>query len=265
MRTSLLETATLGNMDLDKYNVLVLPNVWGGAMAYKRILGKGGIGKLKDWVESGGTLISIGNATAFLADSSVALTSVRPKRQVLKKLAKYEAALADAEEAEAPDIDSLFVWDHVEPEGEEEPEMDDKTRRKYDEIKAADEKARKLYPRGAIVRVDLDDEHWLTTGCKKTVPVMFNTYYAYMAAGGVQIPGRLAGAKDLRLAGLMWPEARERWGKTAYLTREGKGKGQVITFAAQPNFRGYFRGAEQLLLNAMILGPGFGTRRTIEW
>jgi hypothetical protein len=265
MRTTLLETATLANMDLDRYNVLVLPNVWGGAMSYKRILGKGGIAKLKDWIESGGTLISIGNATAFLADSSVALSSVRPRRQVLKKLARYEAALTDAEEAESPDVDSLYVWEGVEPEGEKETEMDEKTRLEYDEIKAADERARKLYPRGAIVQVDLDDEHWLTIGCKKTVPAMFNTNYAYLAAGGIQVPGRLAGAEDVRLSGLMWPEAKDRWGKTAYLTREGKGKGQIITFATQPNFRGYFRGAERLLLNAMILGPGFGTRTSIEW
>jgi hypothetical protein len=30
-------------------------------------------------------------------------------------------------------------------------------------------------------------------------------------------------------------------------------------FAAIPNFRGYYHGAERMLLNALFLGPGFGT------
>jgi hypothetical protein len=266
MRTTLLDVARLNSTDLDKYNVLVLPNVWRDAMTYKSLFGKGGIAKLNDWIESGGTLIAIGNASAFLADSSVAVSKVRPRRQVLKKLARYETAIKTAEEAEAPVVDSLAVWEGAEPKGDDDSEMDEKTRMKYDQIKAADEKARKLYPRGAILSVVLDEEHWLTVGCGKTLPVMFNTNYAYMTAGNsVQVPGRLADGKDIRLSGLVWPEARARWSKTGYLTREAKGKGQVIMFAAQPNFRGYFYAAERLLLNAMLLGPGFGTRRSIEW
>ena len=81
----------------------------------------------------------------------------------------------------------------------------------------------------------------------------------------MQVPGRLGDEQHIRLAGLVWPEARERWAKTAWLSRESKGKGQIIMFASLPNFRGYFHGSERLLLNAMFLGPGFGARRTIEW
>ncbi len=265
LRTTLLDVAALSSMDLDKYNVLVLPDVWGNALSYKKLLGKVGISKLNEWVESGGTLIAVGNASAFLADSSVAISSVRTKRQILKKLARYQDAVAEAEAAESPHVDSLTVWEGIEPEGEEQPEMDEKKRLEYEKLKAEDEKARKLRPRGAILYVNLDDEHWLTNGCGEGVPVMFNSGYAYMAAGDVQVAGRLAGKDYIRLSGLLWPEARERWGKTAYLTREAKGKGQVIMFATLPNFRGYFVGAERLLLNAMYLGPGFGTRRTIDW
>jgi len=64
----------------------------------------------------------------------------------------------------------------------------------------------------------------------------------------------------LRLSGLLWPEARKRWKETAYLTREGLGKGQIILFAGEPHFRAYFNGSGRLLINAILLGPGFGTR-----
>jgi hypothetical protein len=264
LRTSMLDAATLSRFDLEKYSVLVLPGVWGSPMSYERLLGKDGIAKLKDWVESGGTLIATGNASAFLADSSVAMTGVKTRRQVLKTLASYEATVADREAAETIEVDSLQMWEAAGPKGEEE-EMDEKTRLEYDQLKAADEKARKLFPRGAILRVELDDEHWLTVGCGREVPVMFSSDYAYLAGRSSQVAGRLADEAGIRLAGLIWPEARERWGKTAWLTRESKGKGQIILFATLPNFRGYFHGAERVLLNAMFLGPGFGTRRTIEW
>ncbi len=78
-------------------------------------------------------------------------------------------------------------------------------------------------------------------------------------------PARLAEADDLRLGGLLWPEAKERIAKGSWATQERVGNGQVILFATQPNFRGYFRGAERLLLNAMFYGPGLGTRTSVDW
>jgi hypothetical protein len=63
----------------------------------------------------------------------------------------------------------------------------------------------------------------------------------------------------------MWEEARARWGETVYATRDGYGDGQAIVFAAIPNFRGYYYGAERMLLNALFLGPGFGTATRANW
>ncbi len=69
---------------------------------------------------------------------------------------------------------------------------------------------------------------------------------------------------DLRMSGLLWPEAVERLANAALVTRERKGNGQVILFAASPTFRASTRGTERLLVNAMIYGPGLGTRPTIK-
>lgn len=263
---SLLDLTTLDRADLDKYNVLVLSDSWGGAENYKNILGKNAIGRLSKWVESGGTLVGVGTAAAFMADSTVGLSRVRQKRQSLKNLSVYDAALAAARNADDPDVDSLFVWEGTSkstPAPEETKKAEGSP--EYTVLAQRDETARRLFPRGAILAVDLDEEHWLTSGCHGKVPVLFDTGYAYLAGGGVEVAGRLARAENLRLSGLLWPEARERWAETVYLSREAKGKGQVILFAATANFRGYFYGAERLLLNALFLGPGFGTTRSIEW
>jgi hypothetical protein len=166
--------------------------------------------------------------------------------------------------ADDPDVDSLSVWEGIMQKDEPE-EAKKEASPEMDILKERDATARKLYPRGSILLVNLDDEHWLAYGAGAAVPAFFNSNYAYLTKSNVQVAGRLAPAASMRLSGLLWPEARKRWSETAYLTREGSGRGQVILFASMPNFRGYFHGAERLLLNALFLGPGFGTSRPIDW
>lgn len=79
--------------DLRKYNVLILPDIWGGIETYKNVLGQKGLAKIKTWVKEGGTLIGIKRAAAFLADSSSGLSQVKLKRQALKEIELYRQAL----------------------------------------------------------------------------------------------------------------------------------------------------------------------------
>ena len=219
------------------------------------------VATLRDWVEDGGTLVGMGSATVFLTDSSTSLSNVRQRRQVLKQLSRYEAGLGDAREAESPTVDSLAVWEGKIPAIDIETAPDVA----MGELERSDERARKLSPRGVIMKVNLDEEHWLSFGCGSDISVMVNTSYAYLAEGNTEVAGRLAGHNEIRLSGLLWPEARQRWSETVYVSREAVGNGQIILFATQPNFRAYFHGGERMLLNALLLGPGFGTEQTVEW
>ena len=47
----------------------------------------------------------------------------------------------------------------------------------------------------------------------------------------------------MHLGGLLWPEAAGRLAHTAYATREGEGRGQVILFADDPGFRRWTQGS----------------------
>lgn len=256
---SVLDLSGLARTDLRRYNVLVLPPTWGGAEVYQNALGKKGIENLKTWIESGGTLVAMGAGAAFATDTTVALCSVRQRRQVVRKLPEYDRALASWKAAVTPDVDSVDVWEGkgapVTTEEKKPAEAD------FDALAEADETARKLRPRGAILAVDADEKHWLSFGVRSPVPVLIDTDYVYLAKSGVQIAGRFAPPGRIRLSGLLWPEARERWSETAFVAREGRGSGQVVLFADTPNFRGYFHGGERFLLNAIFLGPGFGTRQ----
>lgn len=68
----------------------------------------------------------------------------------------------------------------------------------------------------------------------------------------------------LRMAGLLWPEASERLANSAFVTREGVGNGQVILFAADPNFRAATLGMSRVFSNAVVYGPGLGASQTIK-
>ncbi|HEU4366333.1 MAG TPA: M14 family zinc carboxypeptidase, partial [Candidatus Krumholzibacteria bacterium] len=165
MRTSTLDVGSLGSADLSKYNVLFLPDNYRGVEGYQGAFGDGGIDRLKAWIESGGTVVAEGAGAAFLADTSVAISPTRMRRQVLKKLPEYRAALETSKQAVTPAIDSLALWEAkpqrdaaVKEESEKKPDPE------FDAIEREDEIARKLAPRGVIVAVDLDTEHWLAYG-----------------------------------------------------------------------------------------------------
>ena len=268
---SILNYNYLSSFDLRKYNVLVMPSA--GIESYRRILGDSGLKKIKDWVAGGGTLISTGNGSAYLADSTTAFSKVNLRRQALTELPLYKKAVDWEKSAGKTVVDSLELWEGAAPEGKEKDKNPDKdeeaeTAEKKltkEEIAELDERQRLFLPRGAILRVDLDEEHWLNFGAGSEVPAIIYSPYAFLSKKPVQTAARLSEAPLLRLSGLLWPEARTRWEKTAYVTREAHGKGQVILFAGEPDFRSYFYGTSRLLINAMLLGPGLGTQQVIEW
>ncbi len=262
MRITMMPLGALTSSDLRPYNILLFPSV-GDSKSVMRTLGKGGVGRLREWVEGGGTLVALGNAAGFFADTSSDFSAVRLRRQVFKDLDLYGKAVELEQKAENPLIDSAALWSGTMP-------VPDTVRAGRSEANAKDlemqdERARLFMPRGAILKVDLDEEHWLAYGAGKSVPVLVFTSQALLSRYPVRTPARFAGTDGLRLSGLLWPEARDRWARTAYATQESRGRGQIILFSGDPVFRGFFLGTERLLLNALLLGPGFGTTPPVGW
>ena len=119
--------------------------------------------------------------------------------------------------------------------------------------------------RGTFLRIDLDHDVWLTWGAADELPALVRGSAALVAEPPVQVAARFADLDRLHLGGLLWPEAAGRRAHTAYLTRESLGRGQVILFAGEPEFRGWTLGTRRLLLNAILYGPGLGTRWSSPW
>lgn len=259
LRMASLDISRVGRTDLSRYNVLVIPSVWGRSSVIESALGKSGISAIKKWIKDGGTLIAVGEAATFCADTSVEISRVRLKSQSLDELNEYEYALQLEQSADRITIDSLRIWDAVEPK-EKKPKEEKKEKPSKEDIRRADEFARKFYPEGAIFECIVDTTDWLSYGMDEDLPVMMYTSEAYLSKAPVNTVARLKSKEKIRLSGLAWPEARERWANTAYCTRESSGKGQVILFSGYPDFRSYFYGSKRLFVNAVLLGPGLGAR-----
>lgn len=258
MRVSKLEIQYLNRFDLSKYNVIILPSYFG---SLKNDLSKSGLNNLTAWIKSGGTFITMGRGAKAFADTTVKLSRVKLRSQILTKLNVYKKELKTEREAFSVTIDSLSVW---EPK-DFELSGSDKSKPDIKALTGFEKNARKFSPRGVILSINLNTEHWLTYGMQDKAAAFFSSPNVFMSKNPVETPVRFADFEELRLSGLLWPEARKRIANSAYLTRERFGSGQIILFAEHPDFRAYFYGTYRLLLNAVFFGPGHGTRRKIDW
>ncbi|MDH3252536.1 MAG: M14 family metallopeptidase, partial [Ignavibacteria bacterium] len=195
---SLIDIASLGVIDLSVYNVLILPD----GNAYPNVIGKPTVGRIRQWVEGGGTLIALSSAALFCADSTTGLSAVRPRSQVLSKLTDYERSAAAEIASDNPDIKALHIWSYPER-ADTSHRAESKTALKPEELATADELAKVFSPSGAILRVDLDRDEWLTFGMEERVPAIMNSSVALVAKyPPVHTIGRFSSAPSLRISGL---------------------------------------------------------------
>ena len=110
---------------------------------------------------------------------------------------------------------------------------------------------------GAIARTTADTLSPLLAGIGMELPVLVNaglvlTVPRNLRAGEAVV--RYAPKERLRLAGYFWPEVPDRLAGSPYLWTEAVGRGRVIGFAGDPNFRDIWRGLLPLFANAVLLG-----------
>lgn len=192
---------------LSEFDVLVIPSAGGLDGA----LGDAGRDELQRWVRRGGVLITLENASTWLASERSGLSRVRPA-----------AARRDSGSAAA---------------------------------------ALPANNPGAIVRTIADTLSPLLAGMRDIEwPVHLSGDRAFAAPRDVR-PGeivlRYAPRERLRMAGYLWPEAPARFADSPYLWTESVGRGRVIAFAGDPNFRDLWRGLLPLFANSVFLGASF--------
>ena len=277
IRHSQLNSSLIAYGDLRRYNTIILPSGNPDISDYTKSV-------LMDWVKQGGTLISNNASTRSIISSAVGNVKNLNKTfddsktfniDLMREIYSLEDQIdiSNANENKV-NLEIPYPW-----------ESSDKTYTE-DQLEMRDKWQSLLMPSGAFVAARADDEHWLTFGSENILPVLYSNYPILMTDGnseaimriGELIPNadisenrtinwsQIPSGYDMnvRMSGLVWPEAAQRIANSAYLTRERMGNGQIILFSGEPNFRGSALGTNRLWLNAVVYGSGLGTRNKIN-
>ncbi|CAN5885171.1 M14 family zinc carboxypeptidase [soil metagenome] len=229
-RVTAMRTSTLQNFDMKDYDVLVLPS---GNFNFN----DDALRRLKDWIRNGGTLITMAESSRWAARDRVGLLSTDTLwRDGSPVKDAPEGAAASGGAGAKPDTTKPFDLDKaIQPEREAPENL-----------------------AGAILRVILYPYHWLTAGLDGEIQTAIEGTRVFAPVkldAGTNV-GVYAPPDRLVAAGLVWKEAQPLLAQRAFLMHEPMGRGHVIAFAEDPNYRAYAEATQLLFINAVLLGAG---------
>ncbi len=262
---SAVRLGALSASELSRFQVLILPS--GGA--YAQSLGAAGLQRLKDWVQSGGTLVALGSAVNLLADSRLALLEIRQENALREGEGRSSgsertgssagagsSAAAEASPRGGRGGASAAPGDRV-------PGTAIATEADFEKVTRANIELPDSAP-GAIVRARVRPDFWLTAGLGETVNVMVQgrAIYAPVKADKGINAVYFDAADKLVASGYLWAENRKQMAFKPVVVTTSAGRGVVVGFTVDPNFRAMEDGMNLLFLNAVFRGPaharGFG-------
>ncbi|MAL10364.1 MAG: carboxypeptidase [Maricaulis sp.] len=226
---SIIRTARLRSADLSRFDVLILPE--SGGSGYSGELGDSGAQALTRFVSGGGVLIGLGDATRWMASSSVDLLPVQRERA------------ADA----------------IPPDGAEGPVIPGRIIADEGELLAA-EQPRNAMPEsspGALLRITANADAWMSAGYDDGAYALVtgSDIYSTVPLDELTTALRFAGPSDVVGGGYLWEENRAQIAFKPFVVSRRSGSGYVIAFTQDPTTRAYQEGLDLTLLNAVLLGP----------
>jgi hypothetical protein len=270
------------NTKLDNYNVIILPD--GSAGGYFSRFGKGGVEALRGWVERGGTLVLVKGAAVFGALKDVNFTSARLVGSDEDDQKPDAGGGAPAQTTPTPTPQDAAGANtspqaSAQPRGRRQTQAATSTPEQQEVSSAQTEKMEGAPPDlppiaspsarpgrvpeavpGAIMRATLDRRAPLTYGYEQeTLPVLVSSAYFFRPSkegtNAVVFSGE--GDRPLHVAGFIWPTTESLLRGTSYVIDEPTGRGHVVLFAEDPNFRAIWRSTTRLFFNSFLFQPIF--------
>jgi hypothetical protein len=213
-----VDASRLAGLDLSKYDVLFISGANLG-----NTLGEGGVENLRAWMQAGGVVVAWEGGAQFMGQQGSELTTVTTR---------------------------------VEDEGEDEEDEDQPAVEARKTLAEQEQEAKEGRTPGGFYKVVLDPDHWMAFGLPEEMAVLKRGERGFaLTDRGVNVA---VFAEESLLSGYAPPDFEEKLSKKAWLVVEGVGRGQAVLFADSPLYRMFLESEHQLVLNAIVLGTGFG-------
>jgi hypothetical protein len=223
VRVTSVRAGSLARLDLDEFNVMVLPSG-----SYGSVFGGAAMERLQAWLREGGTLITLAEASRWAARAGLLSTQT-----------ELRGGAPDTPEASAARTTMEQPVDFL------------------DAIQPARERPEPVP--GAILRVVLDQTHWLAAGTDGEIQVLAESdriFTPLTLDRGTNV-ARYAEGDGLVASGIVWEDTRPQLMNKAFLMHQPMGRGQIVAFSEDPNYRAYAEATQFLFVNAVLLGPAF--------
>ena len=230
-----VRTGSLGRADLSDFDVIVMPSG-----AFNGAIGDPILNRIKDWLRTGGTLVTMAESTRWATGAGLLETT---------------ALLKDGK-ADGVATGSTGSTGSTGPTGS----TGSKPTEPFDYDKAIQPDRERPEPQpGAILRVSIDTNHWLSAGQDAETATMIegSRVFAPIKLDKGRNVGIYAAKDQLIASGLIWPEGQDVLIQKAFLIHQPFGQGHVIAFAEDPNYRAFTESTMLLFMNAILLGPGY--------
>jgi len=170
------------------------------------------------WIKDGGMLVAIGEAVVWLQDHQ--MTAIK----------KWEPPKATDDPESSGSEDSATA----------------------EQLGLA---GRAIFTPGAALATRMQRHHPLTAGLAAPPAVLYEGSRVLRATGDPQKDVLVAADEHPVIAGFAFPEAEQRLSGSLLVGEESRGKGTVVLFAEDPDFRLFWRATAPILLNALLYGP----------
>lgn len=216
---SIIPLDTIGRVKLSDFGALVLPD----GFLNDSVISKETVARLRDWISAGGHFVALGGSAFWATSERSGLTRIR--------VSKAPPEAADAAGKKEKDAGP--------------------TARRYTPADQRESMNRRTGNPGAILKLELEPASSVAYGCGD-VPL-----YALASAEQAFDPesGSVAAVYSLdpKAAGFVGQDAVKQLAGQAFAISEKLGRGRVVLFSEDPNFRLVWQGLTKAFLNAVLL------------
>lgn len=224
---SVIPVSGLGSANLQAFSVIVFPDDQsdGDGAGYAAVIDSATVAKLRRWVQAGGVFVGLQGGAGWATQAQAGLSQV--------KLKPVDADTLKDEEAKAAAAIARRLTTTEEKE-------------KAERLKSIP---------GTILKVKLDPSHPLAFGYNGETRILKTSRTMFELSDDVRTVGWYP--ESARVSGYLADETEVALTHTAFLTEESLGRGHLVLYNADPNFRLFWYGLNRLFLNSLFFTGSF--------